>query len=377
MKIREAIFLLLLFSYIMLRLYNTSWIVLGEMMPGFDVLTTFFENYGIAVIVCILYIINIIIDKTYFHSKTEIIKLLLFILFAIVSFEHITCLTVGAFLLCSDFSSIKKISIVSAAAIIAGTLCVIIASKTGWTGDYLVPRMDRNAHYFGFYHYAVWARQILFGLIFYLVARAKKPTLAELAIFALLQSVVFYYSTQRLTFVVSIFSIFVFIIFIKYEFIKINNKFISSLSTIAFPAAMLGTIWISLIYDESNLILAKINKMLSARLQLQKLTFEVFEPNLFGQQVHHVTDFYLFLDNGYLYALFAFGIVLTIAIICMLSYIMWRSCKKNDTFVFSLMVIILVYLLVDGPMTDMTFIGPALLFFSVFLKEHLSENKYK
>jgi len=375
-KIREILLLLLLFSYIILRLYNTSLIFLGEKIWGFDSLTGYMEKYGFPVVLVLLYIFNLAVDKTYFKIKTEALKIIPFIAFAIVSAEHIGCLVLGAFVLCSDFSSIKKISSVSAAAIITGTLGVILASQTGVAINNLLPRpMGRDAHYFGFYHYAVWARQILYAFIFFFVSKTKKLTLADIGIFALVQAVVYYYSTQRLTFVISILAVIVFIVFVKYEIIKINTRLISSLSLIAFPAAMAGTIWISLIYDESNAILAKINSIINGRLYLQKITFDIFNLNLFGQQVHNVTDFYFFLDNSYLYALYAFGIILTAIIIAIFSYILWRSCKTNNTTLFALMVIVLVYLLIDGVMTDLSFIGPVFLFFPVLLKEHLAEKQ--
>lgn len=375
-KIREILLLLLLFSYIILRLYNTSLIFLGEKIWGFDSLTGYMEKYGFPVVLVLLYIFNLAVDKTYFKIKTEALKIIPFIVFAIVSAEHIGCLVLGAFVLCSDFSSIKKISAVSAAAIITGTLGVILASQTGVAINNLLLRpMGRYAHYFGFYHYAVWARQILYAFIFFFVSKTKKLTLADIGIFALVQAVVYYYSTQRLTFVISILAVIVFIVFVKYEIIKINTRLISSLSLIAFPAAMAGSIWISLIYDTSNIILAKINNIINGRLYLQRITFDIFSLKLFGQQVHNVTDFYFFLDNSYLYALFAFGIILTAIIIAIFSYILWRSCKTNNTTLFALMVIVLVYLLIDGVMTDLSFIGPVFLFFPVLLKEHLAEKQ--
>ncbi len=373
-KVREFLFLALLFSYLMLRLYNMSWIVLGDMIPGFDVFTAYLEEYGFPVILVALYIINLLIDKSYFKPKIEIVKIVLFIAFLIVSFEHITCLIVGSFLLCADFSSVKKISVVSAAGIIAGTLCVIWASQTGWTGDYLVPRMGRNAHNFGFYHYALWARQILFGTVFLMISKNKKLTWLDLGIFAAIQCVVFYYSTQRLTFVVSFVAIAVFILFSKYKIIKINNKIIGTLSALAFPAALLGTVWVSVIYDSSNVILSKINSMLNGRFYLQNLALQVFDLKPFAQQVHHVTDYYLYIDNGYMFSIYAFGLILTTMIISMFAYMLWRSCKTDNVSLFSLLIIILIYLLVDNPVCDLTCIGIALLFFPVLLKEHISEK---
>ena len=373
-KIRETLFLLLLFSHIMLRIYNISQIVLYDIIPRFDLFTTILENYGFPAIVLALYLINLAIDKTYFKAKFEIIKIIFFIICAIVSTEHINCLILGAFMLCSDFTSIKKISIVSAAAIFFGTLCVICISQTGWIVDRLSFRLGRYSHNFGFGHYAIWARQILFASILYLVFKANRISLPELGLFAIFQYIIFYYSTQRLSFVISILAVIIFTIFIKYKIIKINNKVIRALSVIFFPTAITGTIWISSAYDNSNIILTKINSILSNRLALQKQTLELFNIKLFGQQVHHITDFYFYIDNGYLYSLYAFGILLTVIIIIVFSYMIWRSCKTNNTEIFSFLFIVGIYLLIDNPVCDMTCIGIAFLFFPILLREHLTEK---
>ncbi len=374
-KIREILFLLLMFSYIMLRLYNTSWVFLGDIIPGFDTFTSMVEMYAFPIAVGVLYIANLIIDRTYFEIKREAIKFVLFAALAIVSVEHSECLILGTFLLCSDFSSVKNISVTFAAAVLLGTVGVILASQTGWTSDYLVPRMDREAHYFGFAHYAIWARQILFATVLYLISRAKKISVVEFVAFAVIQAVTFYYSTQRLTFVVSIFAVVVFVVFMKCEIIKINNKIIGGLSVSAFPVAMAGTIWVSLIYDKSNELLYKINKMLSGRFRLQKRAFDILDIKPFAQQVHHITDYYFYIDSGYLYALFAFGVVLTAIIIAVFTYMFWRTCKTNNTALFSLIAIVLVYLLVDNPVCDLTSGGIIFMFFPVLLREHFEEKR--
>lgn len=374
-KKREVLFLLMLFSYIVLRLYNTSWVFFGVVIPGFDTFTTVVEQYVFPLASVVLYIVNLIKDKTYFEIKTEAIKIVICVVLAIVSAEYGECLALGAFVLCSDFSSVKNISAVFAAAALLGTTAGIFASQTVWAIDYTVPRMGRTAHYFGFSHYAIWARQILFSTVMYLVCRAKKLSVAELVIFAVVQMVTFYYSTQRLTFVVSIIAIVTFVVFVKFEIIKISNKIISSLSLAAFPVAVAGTIWVSLVYDKTNPIFAKLNKMLSGRFRLQKIAFEILDIKPFSQKVQHITDYYFYIDNGYLFALFAFGAVLAVITVGMFIYMIWRSCKTNNTAVFSFMVILLIYLLVDNPICDLRSAGVSFMLFPVMMKEHLEERR--
>lgn len=374
-RVREIIFLFLLFSYILLRLYNIGYMTWPQTSVETDIFINEFEKYCFPLILIVLYICNLGIDDKYFEIKIELVKYIIFILFTLISVVHISCLVLGTFILCSDFSSIKNISKVSAAAIMVGTLFVVVSSQMGMAINLSVEHLGRIGYYFGFGHYALWARQILFASIFYFVSKEKKITILELVLFTIIQTVVFYYSTQRLTFVISILTVVVFIVFVKYEFVKINSKIMSILSAISFPVAMAGTLWISLIYEETNIILAKFNSILSGRFMLQKWAFDLFEiPLLFGQQIHQVTDFYFYIDNGYLYALFAYGIVLTTVLIVACSYVIWMASKTNNTQLFSAMTTVLIYLLVDNPICDMTCIGVVFLFLPVLIKEHLTKK---
>ncbi len=374
-KIREIIFLILLFSYILLRIYNISWVMLGDMIPYFDVLTTFTEKYIFPFLLVVLYVVNMLILKSYEIKNKLILDIVIFTAFLAVSFVHYDCAVIGAFIICSDFTSIKRIAVFSAIGITFGTVCVIVASKTGWTSDYMVPRMGRNAHYFGFFHYAIWARQLLFAGISYLYIRAKKTTLIELIVLAVLSYVIFYYSTQRLTFVCCILLLIVLAVFTKYEVIRIDNKFISSLSIIAFPVGLIGSMGVSYFYSPDNTLLVMLDKFLNTRVSLGHHAFEIFDINLFGQIVHHVTDYYFYLDNGYLYLLFSYGIVLTLITLAILSYMYWRSCKTNNTALFTWLTVVLVYLLVDNTSMDLTCTAVVLLAFPIMLKEHIAEIK--
>jgi len=101
----------------------------------------------------------------------------------------------------------------------------------------------------------------------------------------------------------------------------------------------------------------------------------LFDLKLFGQIVHHVTDYYFYLDNGYLYLLFSYGIVLTLITLAILSYMYWRSCKTNNTALFTWLTVVLVYLLVDNTAMDLTCTAVVLLAFPIMLKEHIAEIK--
>lgn len=105
----------------------------------------------------------------------------------------------------------------------------------------------------------------------------------------------------------------------------------SGLSAIAYPATMAFTLVLSLNYDEAIPVFSKLNSLLSGRIQLQSMMFDVFNVQLFAQKVKNITDFYMYIDSGYLYMLFAYGLVLTVLLLAVFSYMFWRSCKTNNT----------------------------------------------
>ena len=55
----------------------------------------------------------------------------------------------------------------------------------------------------------------------------------------------------------------------------------SGLSAIAYPATMAFTLFLSFNYDETIPVFSKLNSLLSGRIQLQSMMFEVFNFFLF------------------------------------------------------------------------------------------------
>ena len=375
-RIREFIYLILLFGYLWLNLYNSSWMHLSDIIPRFDELTLFSETVIIPALLAILYLLNLIFSHNDRNILLVVQQILIVAAFAVVSIEHPDLLPLGLFIICAHFSSFKKIAVVSSFVIAVTTLAVIIASQYGWTVDMTVKRFKNTAtaHYFGFGHYAIWARQLLFAAAAYLYSRGKKVTVVEIGLLAVLNYIVYYFSTQRLTYYTGMIMLIVFLVFVKFEIIRINNKFITFLSTAAFPVTFAFSVALHYFYDKSVPVMAKLNKLLSTRLQLGKQAFEMFDIKLFAQQVHEITDFYFYIDCGYLYLLFAKGIVLTIIVMFMYSYIYRYSCKTNNTALFAWITVALIYLIVDNTATNINCTAIVLLAYFICFKEN-SKNK--
>ena len=375
-KIRELLYLFILFFYTILLLHDAATAFLTYDVYSWADTIAKLEQVVIPVLLIVLYLSNIIFDRSYFILKKEVIKIVLFIVCTIVSIIHTSMFTFGTLMLCADFTSIKKLAKTSALAIFWCTVIGIVACfRYAYVNDIILDRFGRQRHYFAFGHYAVWARQMLYAGILYFISKDNPITLPELGIFAVLQCAVYYYSTQRLTLRVAMLTVIVFAVFVKYRAVKIDNKIMSGLSAIAYPATMAFTLFLSLNYDEAIPFFSKLDSLLSTRIQLQSMMFDVFNVQLFAQKVKNVTDFYMYIDSGYLYMLFAYGLVLTVLLLAVFSYMFWRSCKTNNTRLFAVLILTMAYLFVDNTPCDLTCSGVVLLFFPIVLKEHLNGKK--
>ena len=164
-KIRELLYLFILFFYTILLLHDAATAFLTYDVYSWAGTIAKLEQVVIPALLIVLYLSNIIFDRSYFIFKKEVIKIILFIVCAIVSIIHIPMFTFGALMLCADFTSIKKLAKTSALAIFWCTVIGIVACfRYAYVNDIILERFGRQRHYFAFGHYAVWARQMLYEI---------------------------------------------------------------------------------------------------------------------------------------------------------------------------------------------------------------------
>ena len=167
-KIRELLYLFILFFYTILLLHDAATAFLTYDVYSWAATIAKLEQIVISALLIVLYLSNIIFDRSYFILKKEVIKIVLFIVCAIVSIIHIPMFTFGTLMLCADFTSIKKLAKTSALAIFWCTVIGIVACfRYAYVNDIILDRFGRQRHYFAFGHYAVWARQMLYAGILY------------------------------------------------------------------------------------------------------------------------------------------------------------------------------------------------------------------
>lgn len=377
-KIREIIFLTLLSGEIILRLIERTRINLKTPV-GYTLVAI--ELFWIPVALGVLYAADILMTGIRSNLKKMCIDGFIGIFFIISAYTSCDfyLLATGAFLVCSDKASLKNIAKVAAGSLFFGTVTIAVLSQVGFIDDKLFDRFGRTAHAFGFRHYAFPARQLLFAWCAYLYSKTKKVSWAEMAVYLAAIYLIYYFTTQRLTFVVFILVWLMYIVFVKYELINIDNLIIKLCSIVVFPLCGIVSVVLTYFYDSSVGWMAKLDKLLNTRLAVGTIAFDRYDISLLGQYILDTSpespEGYFYMDCGYLDVLMSHGIILFVIALIICSVMYLYSCYKKDTMLFVWLSCILVYTVVDCVWLDTIGAGTGIILFGAVLNSIRQERK--
>ena len=379
-RITETIYIVMLTVFVFLYIIHTSVIQVDKLIPGARDVLFRILYIRLPLFVGVIYGLDFFVSKRYKEWKNMLAEAVVMAAFAMATLHTLRLFSICVFVICARFTTVKKIAWSAVMGIISATLLIMALSVTPGM-DWLIvdiltyERMGRTAHALGFGHYALWARQILWACIFYLFARGKKTSWGEIAVISAVFYGTFYLSTQRLTFVVSILVIAIFVLVVKCGIIKINNKLFRWASTISFTVSGVAMILAHWFYSPENAFLVKINKFLNTRLSVGSQAFEKYEIKLFGQRIVDTIEPYFYIDCGFMHILFEAGVVIYVITIVAFSYLMWRACVKNDTTMFMCTVALLVYMMIDNAVLNLSCCGIVGLMVIPTIMEHLQEKR--
>ena len=380
LKIRECIFLFLLTAEIFLRLLERTRL---DMRKPLGLALTAIELFWIPVLVGVLYAADVLVTGIRKNIKKMCIDGFIGVFFVIAAYmsTDFFILATGVFLVSSDKASLKNIAKAIAFALIAGTLVVGVLSQFGIIEDKLFDRFGRIAHSFGFRHYAFPARQLLFGWLAYVYGKTEKLSWVELIIEFGLIYALYYFTTQRLTFVIFVGVWLMYIVFVKCEIIKITSKFIKFCSAIGFTVCGGASIAASYFFTYSSDFFVMLNRFLNTRLYLGREAFNRYDVTLLGQFVKDYAidspEGYFYIDCGYLDVLLSLGLIMFIITTVVYTVMHIYSCVKNDTKLFVWMTGIMVYTIVDNVWLDLIGAGTAAVLFGAVLAAIRKERENK
>jgi len=359
-------------------LFDHSTVGIKHYAIGFPLISL--ELFWIPVMVGILYVADLFFNGGIIKNIRKLIfDGVIGVFFVIASYTstNFHLLAVGVFLICSDKASMRNISKVIAASLLAGTVVIAVLSQVGLAEDIMVYRFNRVAHSLGFPHYAFPARQLLFAWCAYLYAKTKKESWPMLILQLGLIYLIYYFTTQRLTVIVFVAVWIMYIVFVKYELINISSLFIKLCSLIGFAVAGAGSLIITYLYDPAVMWMEKLDTLLNGRLNVGNLAFDRYKIALFGPNpiiAPENAEGYFYMDCGYLEVIINYGLIIFIITTVLYTIIHLYSCCKKDNMLFVWLTAIMVYTVVDCVWLDMTGAATALILFGAILSEIKKEN---
>lgn len=119
----------------------------------------------------------------------------------------------------------------------------------------------------------------------------------------------------------------------------------------------------SYIYNSKNIFLELVNKVLTHRLQYGHEAFERYNVSLFGQQIwehgngglHPAKGDYFYIDSSYVRVLMYFGIFVFLLLVGTLIYLQYQYFIINSYSLLVALILIMVSVLIDPQLTDMTY----------------------
>lgn len=328
-----------------------------------------------------------IIGKNRYDTKKLILFIIVVISFTISGyFTHRIYIMTYALLIvaaarCNYCNSAIKAALIGSA---ASGIIVLTLSQIGFVPDIEMSRGLNNtnlfyskvAHCFGYNYYHYIPYKFYFIMLGVMKLKNKKMSWLEILMWAFANFVVFYYSTIRLTFYLGFFSLALYIILIKFDWFKVDNKMIKSIMTLSFPVMIVGTSLFYYFYNGSNTVYAQLNIFSSGRLQLGHEAFERYPIKLFGQIIetsaatNRTKHFYL--DSGYIYAILGYGVIFTIIVILMYSCLCRFACDKNDKALLIWLISVLLFTISNNVWVDIA-TNPVLVIFPIMWNQRSKE----
>ena len=288
---------------------------------------------------------------------------------------------------CKSCNSAIKAALIGTA--FSGAI-VLVLSQIGYIPDIKMIRHSSYAYYsmfysnvahcFGYSYYHHIPYKLYFIMLGVMKVKKKKMTWPEILMWATVNFIVFYFTTLRLTFYLGFFSLMLYIILIKFDLFKINNKKIKSIMTLSFPLMFVGANLFYYFYNINNTVYAQLDLLTSGRLQLGREAFERYPINLFGNMIEtsaaSSTTRYFFIDSGYVYALLGYGVLFSIIVVIMYSCLCRFACERNDKALLIWLISVLIFTISNDVWADLS-MNPILVIFPIMWNQSTKERTVK
>lgn len=269
---------------------------------------------------------------------------------------------------CTTFRRIVQTSLITTTISVAA---IIALCKVGVIQDYVYDHDGIVAHSYGFGHYSSISYFAMYAVIMYMYLQKGKMGWLKIGFLAAISYGVYKVTTTRLSFLLTLFAIFLYIILIKYDLIDIRAKFIVFLSDISFVLVSAFCMFLHFGYNERNEIMEKLNDALANRLLMGKTAIQLYDIKLLGQNIKMVgnttvhfddSNFedYFYIDSGYIYGILGYGLLFFIMLIAAYTIIIRYSAVSANKMIMIWSLSVLIFNVSNNSWVSITY-NPLLL----------------
>lgn len=245
----------------------------------------------------------------------------------------------------------------------------ILVSQIGVIKDAIYTREGFDRHSLGVNYPTDLAAYFFYVVLAYWCLYFKRATWRS-SLVILILSVILYSLTEARTDTVLIIMTIPVIWIAKRAFE--NHTFARILASLYWMApAILSycVVFISYMYDSSNHVLSRLNRIVSDRLVLSKNALDKYGMSLLGQRVHehgyggakghwifyHAGSEYFYIDSSFIRLVVIYGLIIGIIIVAIMTIVAFQSIKKRDYCLAAIIFLISIHCIIEQHLLDVSF----------------------
>lgn len=268
------------------------------------------------------------------------------------------------FIYCGRTYSIQRILRVTAWLTIFWLGIIVVCSQVGLIENYIMDaKYQRPREFLGF-RYALYASTYLLDIItidFYL--NRERVPLWRIAFYFGAGYWLYYVTDSRLCFLFTLIMLLALIYLKLHSHVMVRPRqtlyrFLTFFVTFAWLFGMALSFFLVKIYSPKNRILAKLNNLLTGRLNFMQQSVKTYGLSLFGRRIEWVGNGlnesgmqdrgeYLYVDNLYVQFTQRYGIFFIAVILVLLTYLMFDARRRHDTHLLFVLTMLAAHAVVD------------------------------
>lgn len=264
-----------------------------------------------------------------------------------------------AFVYCGrniSFEKIAKITIYTSSSIL---IFVILSSYAGIINNYIENTEMRRREYLGF-RYSLYPAAIIFNITaLVLYINRGKIKLRQVLLLLISNFFVFYKTNSRLSFYMAVLMIIIMPLFQKFPKILENSKIFHIGMGLSFIIAAICSVILTIIYNPNIEWMKKLNAIFNDRLKFGNRSLMMYGVSILGKRNmewigngldsagNKSTETYLWVDNFYISIIQRFGILVSIVIILLLTFTLFKCWKVKNYYLMLILTLIAGHCMID------------------------------